>query len=234
MSNTITSSPKQRDNTGAIIAQQYIPRCAGVITVTDSIADELKRRHQLQVKPTVLFNTCPYLEKKVERNKLRRLYDIPTDRKIVLCQGGLVSGRSLDEFIQAWHHLPPPRPALVFLGFGQQSYVDKLRKMITRLKLDDDVYIGKAVAPDEILAYTQDADLGLISNRGAGLNNTDGGPNRLFEYIQARLPVLSFEHNGVRKNTRTNGYRLDDKMAVAQASSGRDRTDSIQYRHYRS
>lgn len=180
------------------IEDQYLPRCDGVMTVTQRIAEELQNRHNLTEKPTVLMNACPYTEGFPEKDKLHRLYGIAPDRKIVLCQGGLAPTRSLEEFIEAWQFMPVPRPALVFLGFGQPDYIAKLRSLIKRLHLEKDVFVGKAVPPDQVLDYTCGAAIGLISNRGAGINNTDGGPNRLFEYIQARVPVLSYEHNGVR------------------------------------
>ena len=59
------------------------------------------------------------------------------------------------------------------------------------------VYLGKKVAPNLVVEFARGADLGIVSNRGVGPNNTLGGPNRLYEYIQARLPILSFTHEGI-------------------------------------
>lgn len=180
------------------IQDRYVPACDGVITVTARIAAELQNRHLLTVKPTVLFNAYPLTAPHDDRQALHRLYGIAPTRPIVLCQGGLVPGRALEDLILAWVHLSLPRPALVFLGFGQDSYIRRLRALVERQRLAQDVFLGKAVPPDQVLHYTSSAALGLISNRGQGLNNTDGGPNRLFEYLQARVPVLAYEHRGVR------------------------------------
>ncbi len=180
------------------IEDLYVPQCDGVLTVSSGLAEELRERHSLTAPPTVLLNAFPYVEAFKAKNALYELYDISPKRKIVLCQGGILPNRSLEEFICAWEFLPLPRPALVFLGFGVKGYMQELELLITGLDLQHDVFFGKAVVPDEILEYTCCAALGLISNRGEGKNNTDGSPNRLFEYIQARVPVLSYEHNGVR------------------------------------
>lgn len=181
------------------IEDKHLPCCDGIMTVTDRLAQELQKRHGLPSMPVVLRNSCPFVDSISDKSFLHCLFNIPENRKIVLCQGGLAPGRSLEEFVAAWGYMPIPRPALVFLGFGRPDYVKKLNNMIQRLGLEDDVLLGRAVAPDEVLSYTCGASLGLISNRGQGINNTDGGPNRLFEYIQARVPILSYEHNGVRQ-----------------------------------
>ena len=181
------------------VEDTFLPRCDGVMTVTPRIAEELKQRHDLGEVPTVLLNSCPYIKEPKEKGLLYSLYDIPSDKPVVLCQGGLSPGRSLEEFIEAWEFINKPKPALVFLGFGREDYVKSLKTLVKKKSLEKDVFLGKAVAPDEVLKYTCGASLGLISNRGEGINNTDGGPNRLFEYIQARIPILSYEHNGVRQ-----------------------------------
>ena len=181
------------------VADEFVPRCDGVMTVTERIAGELKQRHGLPETPTVLRNACPFVPEIRPTGELRRLYGIAEARRIVLCQGGLLAGRSLEDLIDAAPCLAGRNVVIVFLGFGQPSYVRRLERRAERLGVEGTVFLGKAVEPDRILDYTRDADLGFVSNRGEGINNTDGAPNRLFEYIQARVPVLSFEHNGVRQ-----------------------------------
>jgi glycosyltransferase involved in cell wall biosynthesis len=179
------------------IERQGLPMCDGIMTVSQRIAEELKRRRDLAAMPTVILNACPFRETFKNKQALHQLYGIDERRKIVLCQGGILPNRSLEDFVKAWKSMDEPRPALVFLGFGIKNLMNKLDRMIIDLGLEKDVFLGKAVPPDEILDYTHSASLGLISNRGLGINNTDGAPNRLFEYIQARVPVLSYEHRGV-------------------------------------
>ena len=181
------------------VSEDFIPQCDGVMTVSERIAAELQQRHGLPAPPTVLRNACPFVPEVTKTGKLRDLYGLDEDRKIVLCQGGVVPGRSLEDLIDAAPHLTDKSIAIVFLGFGQEAYVAQLKRRVARLRAQGIAFLGEAVEPDRLLDYTCDADLGFVSNRGEGLNNTDGAPNRLFEYLQARVPVLSFEHNGVRE-----------------------------------
>lgn len=193
------------------VARNHVSKVDSIMTVTPNLAIEIQRRYVWSRPVTVLYNSCPYIpfdsSLYKERPKLLHdLYHIDHHRKIVLCQGGGVSGRNLEDFIYAWQYLQSPRPALVFLGFGKKEYWNRLKKIVLSLKLEKDVFVGKAVCPDKVLEYTQSASLGLISNRGVGLNNTDGAPNRFFEYVQARVPIFSYTHTGIEgllKDTQT-------------------------------
>jgi glycosyltransferase involved in cell wall biosynthesis len=114
---------------------------------------------------------------------------------MALLQGGLMLGRGLEVFIDAWALLPSPRPLLVFLGQG--PLLGRLRARIAANELDDCVFLGKSVSEDDLIAYSAGADLGLIpyapAAGSAGLNALYSTPNRLFEYLMARLPVLSWK-----------------------------------------
>ena len=78
----------------------------------------------------------------------------------------------------------------LLLGFSDKVYLKELMSMVSDLKLGAKVKLGRSVHPDTVVEYCADAELGFISNRGSGFNNTEGCPNRLYEYIQARLPVF--------------------------------------------
>ena len=124
---------------------------------------------------------------------------------IVLCQGGIVPGRSLEDISACAGPLKNSGACTVFLGSGDREYMARLARIARKSGGGNNFYIGKSVPPDRVLEYTACADLGIISNRGRGLNNTAGGPNRLFEYIQARIPILSYSHAGVESVLKLTG-----------------------------
>lgn len=181
------------------ICNKFKPECDAITTVTKDIAQEMSNRFSLPVEPEVVQNSYPFREyTTLKRNLLRALYGIPDNQKIVLCMGELRPGRNLEELVHSMVFLNDSNIALVFLGAGSQSYIDRLKRVSTKLRLSS-VYAGKEVNPSLVVDYAADADLGIITNRGLGPNNLLGGPNRLYEYIQARIPILSYEHTGVRK-----------------------------------
>jgi glycosyltransferase involved in cell wall biosynthesis len=192
---------EQRDSLKSPVVRAYWRRMGdlfaaqadGVSTVTPRIASELRARHALAKLPTVLYNACPYREARGKTGRLRALYDISAASPILLCQGGLLPGRGLEDIADAAPILAREGVAVAFLGTGPADYLESLAR-----RSRGAARIGKSVSQDELLDHTADADLGVISNRGEGVNNTMGGPNRLFEYLEARVPVLSHEHLGVR------------------------------------
>ncbi|MFY9343800.1 MAG: glycosyltransferase [Planctomycetota bacterium] len=175
------------------VGDRDVAKAHATMTVTPQVAGALAARHRLAVTPAVVFNACPFVEQPSARGRLRALYAIPDAPRLVLCQGGLLPHRGLEELCAAGRFLDAARVRIVFLGHGEPAYVRRLAAGAA-----DCVHLGRSVTQDELLAHTVDADLGVITDRGPGINNTLGGPNRLFEYLQARVPVLSHEHEGVR------------------------------------
>lgn len=188
------------------IAKQLVPQADVVVTVNALIADEMRGRYQLVATPTAVQNVCEYVAPdKLLPQALRELSGLPQSRLLV-CSGEVRPSRQLDEFIHALTHLSDPDVGLVFLGHCGAGYRKQLNDLAERLGVSDRVCLGKFVAPDLLVPLLAGADLGLISNRGEGPNNKLGGPNRLFEYIQARIPILTFEHQGIEEvlnETRT-------------------------------
>ena len=77
------------------------------------------------------------------------------------------------------------RIQLVFMGYG------KLQGSIAEAAASsENVHFQPAVPYQEMLQYTKDADVGLVSVRPICLSYLYCLPNKLFECIQAGVPVL--------------------------------------------
>jgi alpha-maltose-1-phosphate synthase len=182
------------------MTKQYLPNCDAVMIVAETVKQEFIKRYEFKGTPVVVQNACPYESlNNTKQGLLRKFYGLSEKCRIVLCMGGITPGRTLEELIEAMVYVLDANVKLVFLGFGLPNYIEKLQRLIIKRQVSDKVFLGKAVKPDQVISYATDADLGIITNRGEGPNNTLGGPNRLYEYIQARLPILSYEHLGVER-----------------------------------
>jgi len=182
------------------VEMAYIGSAALVVTVSQGIAEELARRHRLARLPFVLPNVCHYRPRPQRPGRLAELYRLPEGKPIVLCQGGLMPRRGLETVVEAWHHIPPPRPLLVFLGEG--PLVEWVQQRAKSRGLAGTVFVGRAVGENELLDYTAGADLGLIpyaQSEVTPLNTRLSSPNRLFEYLMARLPVLASDLPEIRR-----------------------------------
>lgn len=170
----------------ADLERQLIHRADAVITVSDSIAEELKSRYRLARPPIVLLNAPPRPAlPPAGSNRIRQAAGIADDEPVVLYQGGFAPNRGLENLIEAAGRFQ--RGTLVFMGWGKIEA--DLRRLAADRGLDGRVRFIPAVPQDVLLEWTSSADLGLIPYRAVGLNNYYSCPNKLFEYISAGIAI---------------------------------------------
>jgi glycosyltransferase involved in cell wall biosynthesis len=168
-----------------LIERVLIGRADAVITVCTSIADELARRYA--VAPPAIVLNCPVGEDaRAAPGALASAAGLEQHIPIVLYQGGFSAHRGLANLVRAAADVPGA--AFVLMGWGTLEPV--LRDLIEELGLDDRVHIVAPVAPSELLKHTAGATIGVIPYEPHGLNNRYTTPNKLFEYINAGVPVL--------------------------------------------
>jgi glycosyltransferase involved in cell wall biosynthesis len=164
-----------------------IGRADRVITVNDSIADELSRRYGVP-RPVVVMN-CPRVEgvPAREASGLRARVGLGEDVPIVLFQGMFMPHRGLENLVRAARSFA--RAHLVFMGWGP------LRPQLEAQAAADGtagrVHFTDGVPLRDLLSFTAGADVGAIPYRNVGLNNYYTSPNKLFEYCAAGVPVVS-------------------------------------------
>jgi glycosyltransferase involved in cell wall biosynthesis len=173
-----------------------IRRADQVITVCDSIGEELVRRYAIS-PPQILLNCPPAAgELPVDPMALRRMAGIDSDTEpIVLYQGGFVPNRGLEALVRAAAQLD--RGVIVMMGWGRLER--ELAAIVSRERLRDRVRILPPVSPAELASYTVGADVGVIPYEPVGLNNYFTTPNKLFEYIAAGLAVVASDLPELRK-----------------------------------
>ena len=167
-------------------------RSDAVITVSDGIADLLRRDPGLRVDGIVRNLPEPAAAPPAGGaggpGPLRRALDADPGDVVLLYQGGLHPGRGLEGLVDAVARLPRGSVVLAFLGAG--SLRAALEERAAALSLGSEVRFLDAVPPGELAAWTRDATLGLHPIEDRGLNHRYCLPNKLFEYIQAGVPVL--------------------------------------------
>jgi glycosyltransferase involved in cell wall biosynthesis len=170
------------------IESKYIGVCDVVITVNSSISTELERRYRVK-GINVIYNAE---RKKVKRASVQTLHEIlrlPTNKKILLFQGGISSGRNLNVLIEATGLVKNKSVVLLILGDG--LLVRDLRKQAKRAACEDRVFFHSAVPQAKLLEMTSGADAGIIPYQPTCLNNLYCTPNKLFEFIAAEIPIVS-------------------------------------------
>ncbi len=173
----------------AYILAIIISRCAGVITVSPPIAQEIRSHyHPLDVS---LIRNVPLYQTVSRSDRLRQYLGLGPDVRIALYQGNLQADRGLDRLIHAASFLEPDI-VIVMMGKGIGATQSQLEALIVSEGVADRVKIIPAVPYAELLHWTASADVGLIIySPDLSLNVRMCLPNKLFEYLMAGLPVLA-------------------------------------------
>jgi glycosyltransferase involved in cell wall biosynthesis len=163
------------------IEKLLVPRVEAAYTVCNSIAEVYRDLYQVDFKvirnlPVYSKSELTLVEPKAETERT----------KIILYQGALNLGRGIEAAIRAMQYLDG---AELWLA-GDGDLTAQLKQMVAELKLDQKVKFLGRLPLAELSQITRQADLGISLEEDLGLNYRYALPNKLFDYIQAGVPVL--------------------------------------------
>ncbi len=166
------------------IEKRIFPKLKNVITVNDSIAGLYHKEYGNQID--VVRNIPPSLA--FYKTKNRNSLGLPADKKIVLLQGaGINVDRGAEEAVEAMKYLE----GIVLLIIGGGDVIKVLKEKVINLRLSDKVIFMPKMPYHKLMEYTYNSDLGLTLDKDTNINYRYSLPNKLFDYIQAGIPVLS-------------------------------------------
>lgn len=151
------------------------PKQKYFITVSDSISKWYQDKYL--VNPIVIKNLPTY--KNIEFQE--------SENKYLIYQGALNKGRGLLVLIEAMKFIE--NITLKIAGDG--PFKTEIVKKIEDLNLHNKVELLGNINPDELLFITQKATAGISLEEDCGLSYRYSLPNKLFDYIQAKTPVIA-------------------------------------------
>ncbi len=155
-----------------------------IIQVSKGIADEYVRLYGIE-EPTIVYNS-PHLTPVEKKDILRSKLNIPEDAKLFLYQGGFAVSRGMELLLETFEKMNDPKLHLVMMGAGKfQPLIEEVAQR------SEVVHFHPFVPYHDLIPYTASVDVGIISTQNLCLNNWFCMPNKLFEYIQAEIPVLT-------------------------------------------
>ncbi|MDP2335556.1 MAG: glycosyltransferase [Bacteroidota bacterium] len=158
-----------------------VPRVDAAYTVCDSIAEVYHDLYGVDFKVVRNLPVCSQLE--IPSPEITEKSDEP---KIILYQGALNLGRGIEAAIRAMQYMDG---AVLWLA-GDGDLTAQLKQMVAELKLEPKVKFLGRLPLGELSRITRQADLGISLEEDLGLNYRFALPNKLFDYIQAGVPVL--------------------------------------------
>lgn len=164
--------------------RRLIGRVDDVIVSGELDADIVRQKFSLKKRPVVILNTPPYKDPVL--SPLRYSLAIPQTSTLALYQGVVHHGRGLAPFLRAMPQMPDVH--LVVIGDGPAQ--GSLTALAHELGVDARVSWLGSVPYSELHQLTCGADIGLCLIEPVSMSYEYALPNKLFEYMMARIPCL--------------------------------------------
>jgi glycosyltransferase involved in cell wall biosynthesis len=161
----------------------------------------------------------PYVSPVESGPTLAGHYPIPDGARVMLFAGSLRPHTGLEVLIEGFGSANLEGWVLAILGEGALHH--ELDALVRRQRLEGRVFLGRHIRQRDLIGVAASAHVGLLPYQAVGFNHLIATPNKLFEYIQARLPIASSRLPMVERivNVHGNGAFVDFS-AVGTAAAG--------------
>jgi glycosyltransferase involved in cell wall biosynthesis len=169
------------------IVRQHVD---AMITVNDLLAD-LQAIHYGVRRPRLVMNCPPRQNLQADRSFLARKLGVPGETPIVIYQGMMERERhgvGLENLIEC---APLLKRKAVTVLLGRGSQFTQLQQLAAKPIYEERVFVLPAVPPSQLMAHTVGATIGVIPTELWHPSLRFSSPNKLFEYLNAGLPVVT-------------------------------------------
>jgi len=204
-------------NIGIRLEKFLARRANAVMTPSPSYASRMAEAMNIPL-PFVVRNVpmARVLDQTAKRRaSLRQVLAVARDIPILLHIGQIARGRGLETLLVAMTEVHAPA-LLVFLGNGEPRYLSALKSKADDLGIRARVCFLPPVAPDEVCNLSADATIGVTMIESICLSYKLTLPNKIFEYLQAGLPVVVSNIPEMERIVRT--YRVGETVTENNAS----------------
>ena len=203
---------------------QYIHEVDGIVCVSGQQAERLQMRYQLSEMPTVILN-CPILDRGAGHiNTIRD--DLGIDNEILVYHGKASVARGLEVFVESLKFLDESAHIALIVNL-EDPFINDLKELALKVARSrtgafERLHFLPYVPAEDLPEYLSTADIAVIPLLPTG-NHEVAMPNKLFEAIQAKLPVLSSERRALTEFINRNGIGLvyvdNDPSELAAAAN---------------
>lgn len=164
------------------------PKLKYCYTVSQSIADYYNELYGIDMK---LVRNFPL--KSSSNNNVQ--FTKKEDRRILLYQGMINTGRGIEFFIDALPYIDN----IVFYIVGDGYLMNDIKQRVKDLNVEDKVKFFGKVPFENLKTFSAQSDLGFCFLTKEGLCHYYALPNKLADYIHSGLPVLAVDFPEIKR-----------------------------------
>ena len=123
----------------------------------------------------------------IDSHFIHKKFNLPSDSKIAVFQGGMSTFRNLENLARATKYLEEDSYLLLLTG---GDYQEEFKKILNSEGNPERVIWGGWISQDELLNYTQNVDVGIIPYTAVNDYSECFVPNKLMEYFEVQVPIF--------------------------------------------
>lgn len=166
-----------------LIEKKYLPQVTALTTSSPGIARAYQELFP-QLSPSVILNVFPK-SKGIQNMNIEN--DIPI--KLFWFSQTIGSNRGIDDVIGALAQLDKSQFELHLLG-DQTSHSSAFIQHLKNIR-DITLIFHQPVAPDKLIEFATNFDIGLALEPGFSINNDLALSNKIFTYMQSGLAIIA-------------------------------------------
>jgi glycosyltransferase involved in cell wall biosynthesis len=159
------------------LCRKYIPKAAAFSTSSQSIAEAYHK--YINILPQVVTNATRYHELEptvTKENEIRLIH-----------HGAAIKGRKIEVMIETMKHLDKKYSLHLMLTGKGSEYYNQLKKAAAQYS---NIFFLDPVPFKDIIPTINKYDIGFYCLASSNFNNRNLLPNKIFEFVQARLCVV--------------------------------------------
>lgn len=158
------------------LCKTYLPQARSMSTVSRGLIAEYRRKFGLESE--LVMNAAPFQDRE----------PTPTQSPMrIVHSGAALRNRSIHTMVEAMDGLEGQATLDLFLTPNDLSYLDELKTLV---ESRSNVTLNEPVPYAELADTLAGFDVGVHILPPIGFNNRNALPNKLFDFVQARLAVV--------------------------------------------
>ncbi len=161
-----------------------------VFSVGPALAEWTQEKYGLDSSPYIVRN-CSLYREDLKNTQIRADLNLKMEERLGLVVGSIYRDQGLEELIEALCYLPDKIHIAALGPIAQPGFDKYLNEMAEARGVVGRFHILPSQPQHLVLEYASGADLGIIARQATTLNNRLSLPNKIFELIMARLPIVA-------------------------------------------